>query len=401
MIRFLPDTWREMLLRPIAIAAPDAGVYIEIMAPDFRFVFVLILLVVLSVFWLFRRGVMRKALKPTALLLGLIALAFIPWLATTANGRYFIPLLLAGGPLCIALAWHLPMTRSFRLTAAIGLVTFQAFVTLQSSPFHSWGLAQWKEAPFFDVELSQSIASQPSTYVTLGNLSYSLIAPFFPAKSRWMSLSYAPSVGLGGPDSQRTQKFLESAEPGHLNLLLPTVPEYSTPEGQPNDQMVRVLTARISAHRLELRDPDKCQVLPSNTLASMAISKEARQDSEKSKNLGFWVCPVRYNASLLTPTQEQKVGRFDPVFRQIENHCPRFFAPGQVGSMSIRGGEMRMYDSSERKAYVLDNGEVFYKYYRALNPVKIGTIEEVLSGKKKIDCNNIRGRSGLPWEREI
>jgi hypothetical protein len=37
MIRFLADTWRDAILRPVAMAAPNSSVYIEIAAPDFRF----------------------------------------------------------------------------------------------------------------------------------------------------------------------------------------------------------------------------------------------------------------------------------------------------------------------------------------------------------------------------
>jgi hypothetical protein len=44
---------------------------------------------------------------------------------------------------------------------------------------------------------------------------------------------------------------------------------------------------------------------------------------------------------------------------------------------------------------------VYYKYYRALNPVQVGNIQDVLAGKAKVDCGRIRGRSGLPWNREI
>ena len=34
MIRFLADTWRDAILRPVAMAAPNSSVYIEIAAPD-------------------------------------------------------------------------------------------------------------------------------------------------------------------------------------------------------------------------------------------------------------------------------------------------------------------------------------------------------------------------------
>ena len=45
MIRFLADPWRDALLRPVAMAAPNSAVYIEIAAPDFRFVLALALAV--------------------------------------------------------------------------------------------------------------------------------------------------------------------------------------------------------------------------------------------------------------------------------------------------------------------------------------------------------------------
>ena len=37
MNRFIPDSLLEALLRPFAMGAPNAWVYIEILAPDFRF----------------------------------------------------------------------------------------------------------------------------------------------------------------------------------------------------------------------------------------------------------------------------------------------------------------------------------------------------------------------------
>ena len=389
MIRFLPDTWREIFLRPIAMAAPDAGVYIEIMAPDFRFVFMLIFATALIVFRYFRPGISRESLRPTLLLFSVAILSFVPWLATTANGRYFIPLLLAVGPLCVALLWHLPTTRGFRLISTLIIVSLQTFIV------------QWKEAPLFDIELPHSVASHPATYVTLSNLSYSLIAPLFPAESRWINLSYAPSIALDEPGSQRTQKFLENAKSGQLTLLVPIVFEYSTSEGLPNDLILRTVTARILKHHLEFRDSNSCQILPLKKKTSALLNKKTPETSKNKATSGFWICPLNYNPSLPVKTPTQKIGRFDSVFKKIENHCPRFFPPGQIGSTSIPDGEMRIYDSSERKIYVLDNGEVFYKYYRALNPVRIGKIEEILSGKAEVDCKNIQGRSGLPWERSI
>jgi len=62
---------------------------------------------------------------------------------------------------------------------------------------------------------------------------------------------------------------------------------------------------------------------------------------------------------------------------------------------------VRSYLMAEMKAYVYADGQVFYKYYRALNPVLVGSTADVLAGPARVDCNAIRGRSGVPWERDI
>jgi hypothetical protein len=53
------------------------------------------------------------------------------------------------------------------------------------------------------------------------------------------------------------------------------------------------------------------------------------------------------------------------------------------------------------KAFVLDNGRVWYRYWRALNANSIGTTDQVLADGFKMDCNQVNGRSGLPWDRAL
>ena len=81
--------------------------------------------------------------------------------------------------------------------------------------------------------------------------------------------------------------------------------------------------------------------------------------------------------------------------------CPRFFRAGEGETLRIPGGALRHYPGSDMKVYVLDNGEVYYKFWRALNPVFVGREDDVLQGRAAVDCDHIRGRSGLPWDREI
>ena len=400
MVRFQPDSWREALLRPIAMASPDAGVYVEIMAPDFRYAFALVLLVALLL--LHRRTRNREAnagARPTLVLCAGLAIAFVPWIATSANGRYFIPGLLLAGPVCVGLARLLPTTRGFRLAAVLGMVGLQVFAVQQSAPWKVWGLAEWRQAPYFAVDVPADLRATPATFVTMSAISYSLVAPQFDPRSRWINVHEAPAPARGAPDSHRTEDFLARAAPGTILLFVPMVPGTETTARLPNDQVLAVIDDQLRPYRLGLAQPRSCRILPSRGLASMTLKPQDLDDPAKASNFGFWICTLA-RIDEASPRRPIGPGRYDAVFRKLEMQCPRMFS-GASGTLPIPGGEVRSYLSAEMKAYVLDGGDVFYKYYRAFNPVRIGSAQDVLADKARVDCGNIRGRSGLPWEREI
>lgn len=405
-MRFQPDTWLEALLRPLAMAAPDANVYVEIMAPDFRFAFALALLVLLAGLCLARRRpapavaagpLASRAVRAVALLAAALAASFVPWLATTGNGRYFLPGLLVVGPVCVGLAWQLPLTRSLRLTLAAGMVALQALAVQQSAPWRAWTMVAWREPPYFQLELPRELRAQPGTYVTLSAISYSLLAPMFHPQSRWISLYNAPFPDSDTPDGRRTEGFLAAAAPGSLTLLAPAVVGTLTPQRLPDARVSAALNQQLAPFRLAL-GPQSCRFLASRSLADMGLGEKTAQQRAQS---GFWLCPLE------RPAQGAASGiargrRHDAVFRALEAQCPRLFPPGgDRDSVALPAGEVRSYLRAEMKVYVYDSGEVYYKYYRALNPVLVGTADELLAGRVRLDCGRIRGRSGLPWAREI
>jgi hypothetical protein len=89
------------------------------------------------------------------------------------------------------------------------------------------------------------------------------------------------------------------------------------------------------------------------------------------------------------------------VFEKLESLCPRFFPPGQTSVGQPSAPFERGYSSSDSSLTVTVSGDVYLKYARALNSQRIASTLEVLSEGFKLDCNQFRGRSGLPWEREI
>lgn len=405
IVRFEPDSFLETLLRPLAMAAPHANVYVELMAPDFRFIFVIGLLILLAAMFLLRArrdahadgpGAMSRA-WPVVVLLLVLAVTFVAWLETTANGRYFVLGLLIVGPVCVGLTKLLPVTKQLRLTLAVLMLAIQGFAVHQSDPFRAWPLTSWTEAPYFHLEVPPQSRTEPATYVTLSAISYSLVAPLFHPQSRWMSLHNAPAPRSGGFDAARTEAFLSKAQPGRLMLFAPVVPGMQTSDNLPVAEVYTAVEQQLAPYRLRFSEPRSCQFLPSRGLAGIGLGQKTEQERGRT---GFWMCHLTRMTSDAAPAS--RAIRHGSVFRALEAQCPRFFPAGGDGAVvALATGEMRSYLQSEMKAYVYDSGEVYYKYYRALNPVLIGKVEDLLTGRSRVDCGKIRGRSGLPWEHEI
>ncbi len=392
MIRFKPDTWLEFFLRFFAMAAPDANVYVEIPAPDLRFAALILVAVAVVLCW------RRLAANPRAALalLMLMLVATVPWMITSGNGRYWIPILLCAGPAVAGLIYLLPLSRWFRLFMAAALLAAQAFVVLQNSPWDAWTWATWQDAPYFQVDLPGDAArAPPTTYVTLSTISYSLIAPQFPPASRWINITSGGGVIR---DAGWTAEFLGKA--GRLVLLAPSIRGQVQADRQPSPEVRQALDTLIGPVRLALDANQRCELLTSGGLAAIG-HRQGAKDFEGRDQIGFWACPLRYPVDRPPAPVTVAPARTEAVLDKVEQLCPRFFRPREAKTLPIAGGSLRQYPNSDMKVYVLDDGQVLYKFWRALNPVAIGSVDDVLSGKATVDCDHIRGRTGLPWDREI
>ncbi len=397
MIRFQPDTLRDALMRPIAMAAPDSGVYVEIMAPDLRFVMLLALSIVCAALALYR----RQRLGPVTALLAYAWLAFVPWLATSGNGRYFIVVLLLVGPLCMALVHRLPVTSNAKLALCTLLVIAQAVVVIESDPRRRWALFPWGQ-PYLDIALTPAERDQPAAWVIISGNSYSLVAPQVHPDSRWVNLSFLNGNTEESLHERRAHLRLAQArsEGLPLRLLAPTHPKYADSLGHPNEALREEIDKLLKPHRLAVAGA--CEVRVSKGMAPRLAVKDDSILPARLELTGFWVCPLTYPVPL---PAKQTVGvqelEVDRIFERMEQQCPRLFPPGVSRTSRMQDGYKRGYPTTDMNAYVMDDGEVRYKYWRALNPNRIGTRDEVMSPDFQMDCHQVNGRSGLPWERKL
>jgi hypothetical protein len=386
MIRFLPDTWLDVLMRPLDMISPDANIYVEVAAPDLRLAAALLLAVVVLASSARKRADRRPALQ----LLALVVLAMIPWLATTGNGRYFTPMLFLLGPLCVGLVRLLPLSTFLKCSTAAAILLLQGVLLFNVSPWGSWALASWRQAPYFQLA---NIPPEPRSYATLTPISFSLIAPQFPDGTRWMNIS-APADGNA---EQYAREWLAHAKP--LYVLAPTMPSQMKEDSQPSAEVVKVFNRLAAGRGISIVKDAHCDFLPSRGLAGMAIRDDGSAESADIARFGFWACPARYDpAAAVTASAAASDPAADAVFEAVEKLCPRFFPPGEATSR-MEDGATRHYSESDTRVYVMDDGQVLYKFWRSINAVSIGSRADILAGRVHLDCSKIRAptwRSGGP-----
>lgn len=399
MIRFMPDSWSDALLRPLTMAAPNGWVYVEIMAPDIRFVLALGLAVLVAI------GVRKYQNTPWLPVLALFCLtflSFVPWMVTTGNGRYFIPYLVLIGPLCIGLIHMLPYTQGMKVTMVLLVLVLQGFSLYQNNPwkpFVTWGATPWRDAPYYSIDLDPKAIEPDATYITVSSQTMSLLAPQFPATSRWVNLSVFDGLDANTLKQSVTyapvQKILQSSP--SLKLFHRSAPNQTLPgSDQPNQATVDEVNTYLGSHHLALTTPTDCKLFASRSPGYATVEVKSEETP------GFWICSLQYP---IAPAPKARLTALEiraiKVFEKMEALCPRFFPPGQTIVKNHLTEHSRTYFGNDTMLILKHNGDLYVKNTLALDPEKIGQADEVLCDHFRIDCTKFKGRTRLPWEREI
>lgn len=393
MIRFQPDSWRDALLRPIAMAAPDAGTYVEVIAPDLRFALLLALLVV-------GLGIFRRAWQPAMSmwrLLAFLGLLFAVWLYTSGNGRYFIAGLMLVGVGCLSVIHRWPCTRSLKLTLAIALCGLQAYVVYLAAPFEGAAFAPWRDAPVFPLALPPSMMNEPATYVTLSTNTYSLIAPRAHPDSRWLNLSTRQSALESDADGMRIKNILSSSK--RIHALLAGVKGMLSPEGRLSQEFIGTMNERLLPLHLAF-DSNACTYITFTDPSRLNVLGVQSKQQEGIIVPGFMLCQLDYVERV---PQLRELASFpeeiDQIMAVMDHQCHRFFDIRAGAKYKVPNGVMVHYADADMKLFIFDDHRVEYRYWRSLMAQSLGQVGDVLRSDFFFDCGNIRGRSGLPWER--
>lgn len=395
MLRFVPDTWLDGLLRPLLLADPAAGLYSETHAPDWRFA---ALLLALGVAGLWRgRAVADASGRASALLtpaqwravLGLL-LGFYLWTAVSGNARYFMWGLMLVGPLAVLAVCRLPLSRFLKNAALLLVVSVQGFSVWVTYEPNVWALRPWHRGPGLDME-PHPIAERPAVFLTIGAISHSILVPFMHPNSRWSNVSGQQDLVPGMLQYERLQALLDAPLPKYgvvraTRLVL-------TDDNQPTEQAWAII--RRAFLRQGLAPTGK----PCSFVRAGVGGLPFEITNAKPMESGFWFCEIERVSVAPEAMTGRYAPQFDDVFAQIERRCPRFFPENDALTRPSDEGVVRLYSRSDTTVYVTHSQEVFFKNMRSLNPTRVGTVAEVREGRFALECTRLPGRYVPPWAR--
>lgn len=401
MIRFLPDTLLDLILRPWYMILPRSGVYVEFTAPDFR-VLAFCLIVPFALYGLRRRWHIRsnRSLVASAVV---FLLAFVVWCVTSGNGRYFMPFMAIVGPLLVALVSRLPMSRAMKVFALLLIIAVQVGLVSVNPPWNpanTLELSTWSDTPPFVVSGGALDNNQDVTYVTVTEQSYSVIAPMFGDKANWINLRYFEGYDFFGSSSLLADARRRLSEAKVLRLLVRSFPRSSEPDsGLPNEETLAFFESYLRPYGLALLPKSSCKLLPSNTVADAELASFSPKDDHVAQEIrryaGFWVCPLVFSGrSSEDEANQLRASLGGRLIEKMEKICPKYFPAGQV--MFRREGDdlVRSYPSSDvRLIYSEHDKRLFAKFTFALNPVLLGDAEVVGAESFSYDC-----RRFVRWE---
>lgn len=341
--RFAPGDTLAWLTFPFRMAGLDAGVYSENFAPDLRLAALCIGGAMLAA----KRGRrMVSALRGTdGRLLVFFAASLCLWIATSANARYGLVVLLAAG-LCLArVVERLASPRAARITLAV-LLAVQLGTTLLASP-RRWFLAEPWSHHWFPYAVPERALREPALYLTVEILPMAVVAPFLHPASSFVNFRGQHSLP---EDSPRLRALLERHR-GHVRVL-----------GREFDAKSYDARLRRIAYAVDPRD---CFDIPWQPDAGDAISRAANwlaREPQSSEPLSVTSCALRQVAR--DPADLERERQASAVFDRVEKACPRLFRGQTSVTEPFGAGWSRYYNGLDARLAAYGD-EVVLDRYRA------------------------------------
>lgn len=339
---------------PFHMAALGPRVYAENFAPDLRFAALVLTLPGVALLAAMRRARVAAAMRgPGWRLLAFFGCALGLWLASSANARYgLIVLLLAG----VCLAWFAQLllpVRAARVVLALLLVV-QVGIGIVASPPRWFISGEWS-GRWLPYEVPERGVREPAAYLTVEILPMAVVAPLLHPASSFVNVRGQHSLPS---DSPRLKELLER-HGGHLRTLGRFL---ELTDGKPTEQQVAAYDARLLRFGMRVDTAD-CFAIPWRPDDQDPLSRAAnwlaggRQSIEPLSVASCGLMRVGRN-----PADVQREQRASVLFDRIEKSCPGLFRGQTAVTEPFGSGWSRNYTGLDARLEAFADRLILHRY---------------------------------------
>ena len=355
--RFTPSSIGAALSLPFRMATLDRHLYSETFAPDIRLAALLGVGLALAVLAISRAQVRDALLRgPDWRMLGFLCISATLWIATSANARYGMIVLLLAGVALARLVERLLAAAAARI-ALVVLLVVQLGLSVFASPAR-WFIAEPWSRHWFPYDVPQKALREPALYLTLEILPMAVVAPFVHPASSFVNFRGQHSIPTDSPKLAA----LIARHRGHLRALGRGL---LSSTGIPPSDQVRAYdaTLRRIGYRLDTRN---CFTIAWRPDDQDALSRAANRFTDASPShepLSVASCallPARRD-----PAEARAEHRASRLFDRIERECPALFQGQTAVTEPLGSAWTRNYGDLDARLESYGDRVVLNRYGKA------------------------------------
>jgi hypothetical protein len=286
------------------------------------------------------------------------------WLATTANGRYgLIVLLLAG----ICLAWLVALllpARAARVALAL-LFLLQLGIGIVASPPRWFIAAEWS-GHWLPYAVPERALREPALYLTVEILPMAVLAPFLHPASSMVNVRGQHSLPTESP---RLKQLLDQHR-GHARTLGRYL---ELEDGRPTPPQVKAYDARFLRFGFRV-DTTDCFAIPWQPDDQDALSRAANWLAGGRKSIEpLSVVSCGLSRVERDPADLERERRASALFDRIEKSCSGLFRGQTAVTEPFGSGWSRNYNGLDARLEAFGDQLILHRY-RAGSILELGRI---------------------------
>lgn len=365
--RFAVRDPAALLAFPFRMAALGPRIYAENFAPDLRFAALVLTLPGVAVLAARRSARAAAALRgPGWRVLAFFGCALALWLASSANARYGLIVLLLAGVCLARLVELLLPARAARVTLAL-LLLVQVGIGIVASPPRWFISAEWS-GRWLPYEAPERATREPAIYLTTEILPMAVVAPFLHPASSLVNVRGQHSLPT---DSPRLKELLERHR-GHVRTLGRFL---ELADGRPAQPQVKAYDARLLRFGFRVDTAD-CFAIPWRPDDQDALSRAANWLAGGRKSIEpLSVSSCGLGRVARNPADVEREQRASALFDRIENSCPRLFRGQSAVTEPFGSGWARNYNGLDARLEAFADRLILHRY-RIASYVELGRISD-------------------------